>query len=214
MCNTYPPPATPATATTRLWSSQGHYFSVWPHLCLWQQFFLYVLAKITAPICHCGTKQKMQKELFQRIRNWHFRSTRLIRLSSLAPGKCSIILLQWFFGVKKQEWNNIQTDAISPQIDVFWQTHIRPKPSSITLHRLAFSQAGAAIYYFGYYLWGAATLWTVAFQQRGSRLYQEPTYLWAFFPPSKTESNVTIFAVIMLSFMSARLCAGAAVVFI
>lgn len=214
MCNIYPPPATPATATTRLWSSQGHYFSVWPHLCLWQQFFLCVLAKITAPICHCGTKQKMQKELFQRIRNWHFSSTRLIRLSSLAPGKCSIILLQWFFwcqktGVKQDSnWCNF-----TPNWCLLTNTH-QTQAKFYHTAPFGFSQAGAAIYYFGYYLWGAATLWTVAFQQRGSRLYQEPTYLWAFFPPSKTESNVTIFAVIMLSFMSARLCAGAAVVFI
>lgn len=114
-----PPPSTTTTTTTRLWSSQGHYFPTPPHLCLGQEFFLYVFAKIWAPICHCGVEQKTLKELFQRIRNRHFRSTRLIGLSSSASGKCSIILLEWFAVSKNRSETRFKLMQFHPKLMYF-----------------------------------------------------------------------------------------------
>lgn len=136
----------------------------------------------------------MQNRHFRGWSGFHPRLLGNVRLSCWSVLRCQ----------KNQEWNEIQIDAISPQTGVFWQTRIRPKPSSITLHRLAFHKLEHP-----FIILAITCEARLHCQQRGSRLYQDPSYLWAFFPPLKTESNVT-----MLSFMCARVCVGAAVVFI
>lgn len=200
MCHTSP-------STTRL-CSQGHYLSTWPltaafpqcfckdfghYLSLWNQ-------AIDAKRC-----------CFRGNGTATFRSTRLIRLSSSAPGKCSIILLDWFCRVKKQEWNKIQ---IACNFTPNWWLLNKPtsEPSQV-LSRLAFHKLEQP--FVTLTITCEAPLhcepWLFT-----SRPFQDPEhiYIGSFFPPSKTEGKVTIFPVIMLSFLSARLCVAAAVVFI
>lgn len=93
----------------------------------------------------------MLKEPFRSIRNKHFRSWWLIRLSSSALGKCWITLAEWL-QCQKQKQNEIQIDAISPELMSFHKsTSDTSSPpcklwTSCKVHLL-----------FCYYLWKAAT---------------------------------------------------------